>query len=56
MLALLLLSPVLLLGLCTIAAMILGGRGEKMAELEKESRLYHLPAPTVAEDKLKASG
>ncbi len=39
----LLLVPFVLLGLCAVAAVLVGGSADRYVEAQRGSRLYHLP-------------
>jgi hypothetical protein len=56
----LLLVPLILLGVCAVAATLVGGRADRYMEAQRESRLYHLPRADAeeraADPPMQASG
>ena len=63
MLVLLLLVPVFLLGLCAVAATVVGGRADRYMEAHQASHLHQLPkqgdtfsAEVVNDPAMRASG
>ena len=59
----LLLVPFLVLGLCAVAATLVGGRADRYMAAHCDSRVHRLPQPSVARDRdtvsdprLRASG